>query len=372
MEKKKERELNFELLRVISMFIIVVFHYNDWGGIINIESPIKNKIFGEFIAIGGNLGVNLFILISGYFLVKSKFKLKKILKIIFEVWFYSVAMFVVCYVFKLSPVGKAELKQALLPITYNMYWFATTYIGMYFVFPILNKLISNINQNQYKTVLVLLGIMLSVIPTLVLGTRPFGGELAWFIYLYLIAAYIRKYNTTFKSNKYLILTGVAILIFMMGYQIGCTLRGQSMATIVHLNQKSSLFTLALSIVIFMLFKNIKVGENKVIPFFSKATFGVYLIHINAHFRGALFYDILKMKEHYNSELIALVGYVLGTALIIYIVSTLIDTLRRKLIEEPLFKIKVLDKYFEKIDKLMDLENDYIIHDKKIKLLGSSD
>ena len=367
MEQKKSRQMNFELLRIISMFVIVVFHYHDWGGIVNMAGSLKNKLFGELIAIGGNLGVNLFVLISGYFLVNSKFKTKKLLKIIFEVWVYSVAIFFISWKFEFMNLGSSDLNKAILPLTNNMYWFATTYVGMYLVFPIINKLISNINRKQYNVILVLLGIMLAVIPTFVIGTRPFNGELAWFIYLYLIAGYIRKYDISVKENKGLIFIILSIVVLMMLHSIGCTLKGIAMSEVLHLNQKNSLFTLALSIAIFMLFKNINIKENKVIDVFSKATFGVYLIHINAHFRVYLFKNILKIQNYYDANFLILVGYVLATSIVIYIMCTIIDTVRRKVIEEPIFKIKIFDKYFEKIDKMMDFSDKTeikLLHEQK--------
>ena len=45
----QKREANFELLRIVSMFLIIVFHFNDWGGISNITEPVSNKLFGIFI-----------------------------------------------------------------------------------------------------------------------------------------------------------------------------------------------------------------------------------------------------------------------------------------------------------------------------------
>lgn len=87
---KQERKLNFEALRILSMLLIVVFHYSDWGKVMYIEGNTVNRLIGDFINIGGRLGVNLFVLITGYFLVNSKFKVKKLIKLIFEVWCYSV------------------------------------------------------------------------------------------------------------------------------------------------------------------------------------------------------------------------------------------------------------------------------------------
>ena len=47
------------------------------------------------------------------------------------------------------------------------------------------------------------------------------------------------------------------------------------------------------------------------------------------------------------------GYVLIVTITIYLICTLIEIIRIKLIEEPIFKIKKFDKYFEKVDEIMN-------------------
>lgn len=352
---EKKRELNFELLRIVSMFLIVVFHYHDWGGIINIETPIINKLFGEFISIGGNLGVNVFVLISGYFLINSKFKSKKLFKIILEVLFYSVGIYILCVIFNISEFNIKSLIKSLLPISYNMYWFATCYVGMYLLSPIVNLTIRNMNRKQHRNLLILLFIMLSVIPTFIVKAVPFSSELFWFIFLYLIAGYIKRYNIDIKNNYKLFCIIILITVFMFSTSV--VLTKMNISNPIYLSQKNSVTMLFLSISLFMFFKNLKIKDNKVIPFFAKATFGVYLIHINESIRVYLFSNILKIQNFYQSNLFVLIGYVFGTALIIYLVCTLIDTIRRKLLEEPLFKIKLVDKCFEKIDNFMLFEDE---------------
>lgn len=57
-----------------------------------IKKKIKGKYIGRICLIGGKLAVNLFVLISGYFLIESEFKFKKVLKLIIQVYCYSIAL----------------------------------------------------------------------------------------------------------------------------------------------------------------------------------------------------------------------------------------------------------------------------------------
>lgn len=76
--KEKIRESNIELLRIVAMFMIVVSHYVLHSGIdYNSMSIGFNRVILE-IANLGDIGVIVFVLITGYFSINSKqpFKLK--------------------------------------------------------------------------------------------------------------------------------------------------------------------------------------------------------------------------------------------------------------------------------------------------------
>ena len=84
----KERKSNFELLRIIAMILIISFHI-----VFHSEYEITTLNFNNYIIkvfwLFGEIGVNLFLLISGYFMIKSKISIKKILNLIFELIFYN-------------------------------------------------------------------------------------------------------------------------------------------------------------------------------------------------------------------------------------------------------------------------------------------
>ena len=70
---KLKRESNFELLRVICMLMIITGHTFSWGGILNASNPnIASMIYVVYAII--LVEVNCFILLTGYFQSKSKFK----------------------------------------------------------------------------------------------------------------------------------------------------------------------------------------------------------------------------------------------------------------------------------------------------------
>ena len=81
--KEKVRQSNFELMRLISMFFIVLYHMIiiTGGDLIHHTSGMTNVIL-DFISLFIIVHVNSFILITGYFQCKQEFSFKKILSLI--------------------------------------------------------------------------------------------------------------------------------------------------------------------------------------------------------------------------------------------------------------------------------------------------
>lgn len=94
--------------------------------------------------------------------------------------------------------------------------------------------------------------------------------------------------------------------------------------------------LTCSFSMFMLFKNIKIKQNKVINTIAASTFGVLMIHANSDaMRTFLWQDLLRNTSYYNSPF--LVVHAVVSVLLVYIVCVLIDQARIRFLEKPLFQ-----------------------------------
>lgn len=82
--EKKTRNSSYELLRIISMFLIVLYHTILYGNVIKNTTGTLQTIF-EIIKIFAFIHVNCFIIIMGYFQSKSKVDIKKIISMIFQI-----------------------------------------------------------------------------------------------------------------------------------------------------------------------------------------------------------------------------------------------------------------------------------------------
>ena len=78
---KTQRNSAIELLRIISMFFIVMCHYSaeaDWGGW-TVAAYGPNVLFLQLLTIGGSTGNIVFLLISGYYMIESGVRPKNVL-----------------------------------------------------------------------------------------------------------------------------------------------------------------------------------------------------------------------------------------------------------------------------------------------------
>ena len=99
MKKGNTRNSNIELFRIITMLVIIAHHYVVNSGIADIlfsnsSMGVKN-IFYLIFGCGGKTGINCFVLITGYFMCKSKITLRKFLKLFCEAEFYSFVIFMI-------------------------------------------------------------------------------------------------------------------------------------------------------------------------------------------------------------------------------------------------------------------------------------
>lgn len=154
-----KRMPNIECLRCIAMFFIVLNHC-----ILNLatneyklnNNPI-NFCITDFVYQVVYNGVNVFVLISGYFLVKTTRETtnwEKVIKLWLSAFFYSVSIYVTLIVLHYETFSAKNLIHVLMLIRYDSYWFITQYLGLYIMSPFLSKWARSMSKKEYQTMLV--------------------------------------------------------------------------------------------------------------------------------------------------------------------------------------------------------------------------
>ena len=161
----EQRKSNMELLCIVSIFMIVVFHCAYKSGFRFSQSFSMNKLVVKTFWMLGELGVNLFMLISGYFMICGRFKWSKVIRLIAEVVFYTVLTLLLTMRLGIyTPQSWKDFLPILLPVTLNQYWFITAYLIVYIMSPYLNLLARAMDKRTYRKFLMTVLILYSVIP----------------------------------------------------------------------------------------------------------------------------------------------------------------------------------------------------------------
>ena len=138
---RSKRNSNLEILRIIAIIFIIAHHFSVHGfENVNFAVTNVNSYLIYFFALFGEIGVDVFILISAYFMINSKFTFKKLLILGGEVYFYSVAFFLLFLTIltPVSPINLHFIVSSFLPISQSTYWFITDYILLMIFSPFLN------------------------------------------------------------------------------------------------------------------------------------------------------------------------------------------------------------------------------------------
>ena len=160
---KTRENSNFDLLKIICIALIIGHHFIYDAKILNLIDT--SNIFYNFLYIGGKFGTAIFSIITGYFMSERKFNWNKIITLMLRIEIYSYLSIIIFHFLLDFNIDKNNLVKSFIPILSNKYWFATSYIILYFLIPYLNILIKNISKEKYTNLLVILTFLIVILPT---------------------------------------------------------------------------------------------------------------------------------------------------------------------------------------------------------------
>lgn len=297
----KKRIVSIELLRIISMMMVVMLHYLSKG---NFLQPLTgefgtNSYIAWFLEAFCIVAVNVYMLISGYFLVESTFKVSRLAELICQVLFYSILVPLVLVVIGVLPLGELgiyKLAQYVLPIHMEQYWFATAYVLMYLFAPFLAIGAKAMEKRQLQLLIGLLLVFLSIPKSIIpvqLTMDRLGYDALWFMCVFLVAAYIRLYgaglfNSTAKGILCYILSAVGIFGWTMLLRMVCLKLGVLESFVQNAYHYNHILNLFAAVALFCGFIKWDIkGEGKLACMICKVapyTFGVYLLHEQVEIR----------------------------------------------------------------------------------------
>ena len=162
----KQRNPSFEILRVVAMFLIVVWHFLMHGvgqkpvGVSADAASLFNLCSMELAGCLSKVSTNCYILITGYFLINStKPKWPKIPKTWAPIFFYSVVIFALFFAFSDLALSRNDFGKSLMPLYFDRYWFATRYVALVALAPFLATLAQTLTRRLYIVLLAVMAVI---------------------------------------------------------------------------------------------------------------------------------------------------------------------------------------------------------------------
>ncbi len=346
MANRKNRESNIELLRILAAMAVVIMHYNgrgSLGGFANVAGGSFNEIILTFFEAVTICAVNLFVIISGYFMRSSqKRDLLKPLELFCRYLIFELAAFIIGAAFK----SEYRSFDGFLSFFTGYYWFVFIYIALYIISPYLNLVFDTITPKGRKTMLLLSLATFSVYPFIIdilayrtgrtfAGTSTIGLEgaqsgytIVTFVLMYLLGCYLRDMDREYKTGNLICFLAADIAAIGTWMYVDKLLTGSFIMDSASINYENPMVIFE-AVLVFLIFRNIKMKNVKAINELAGASFSVYLLHI-------YFLSFFNTAESVKGNPVFLVLHILGSAVIIYILVYIINKVY-ELITVPVFK-----------------------------------
>ena len=155
MAENKQRNAGIDLLRIVSMLMIVALHVLGHGKLWDTAEMFTLKgeavWFLEMLCFGA---VNIYALISGYVGVGAGHRLKNIISLWLKVVFYVLTFNILGMIFWGVERSVWTIIGSFFPAFNGAYWYYTAYFCLFFFMPILNFAINNAPQKVIKSTII--------------------------------------------------------------------------------------------------------------------------------------------------------------------------------------------------------------------------
>ena len=334
-----KRFANLDLLRIIAMFCIVVTHCIMYGAV----GATRTDMFVDMCSTAAvtnwagmyiifflvAVGVNCFVMLSGYLLAeRTDYRWKSIFNTWLTTFFYS---FGICLILLLcGKAGGKDLLRCAFPVYTDQYWFMTMFLGLSVISPFLSRLVGVLDKKNYIIMLVVLSFLNLRLFKFPYGELFGGGHsLMWFIYLFLVGAFVKKFKPFSGFNHF------GKCYFAFGILLACAYMALSLVLwkvkgnpVAYGGTFNNSFTFVTSALLFLWAVNLKPIQGRVAGLISAAAptvFGVYLISEHPLLRHYVWGDVIRISGMLDSPW--LIPLILASSIAVFVVCCLIDRLR---------------------------------------------
>lgn len=325
---RKERDSNMELFRCFAMLLVVGVHANFYS--LSAPTPVEVqqaplsafiRFFLQTVCIGS---VNMFVLLSGWYGIRPK--LKGFLKLVFQVFFCVTLVYLLFVAIGLLPFRIGKLAKTSCLIGHG--WFIRAYIGLYILAPVLNAFIEKAHRRQLELFLIAYFSFEFVYGWLV-DTANFGCgySTASFIFLYMLARYIRIYCPALIKRPRRSLYLMAFLIVALaqgGIAFALKLHDHDWALDkLYFYTCPTVIIMSLSMLLYFARLNF---HSRFVNWVATSAFSVYLLHSCLDFTADKFKTAVQFLYASYSG-VACLQAIFIFVVAVYVAATLFDKLR---------------------------------------------
>lgn len=355
---KRERNYGIDLLRILSMFMVVILHIIGYSGLMERDTSVGTFGYASswLLESAAYCAVNIFSMITGYLMTDRPFRYRKILPLWTQAFFYSVVLTFILFPFLRSSIGIKNFILSPFVVSLGKYWYFTAYFCMFCFIPFLNALTEKISKKQFTALIVTCVTLFSIVPAVFIHDIFYlnnGYSAFWLMTMYLLGAYIKKYGISEKIKSWVsvVLYGFAVFLTWASRMVLTIFDGRIGESVMAKLEKclynyTSPTMVIAAFALFALFAKIRIKEKGLLFSFTKLspyTFAVYLIHMHPLVKTCIlaeFCYILKELPGYLS-----VVSVLCVAAVVFFICIAIERLR-----VLIFKLLRIN---EGLDKLSD-------------------
>ena len=346
---ERRRNSKLELLRIICIFLVVLRHYGtlaNWGeNTFTVANWSWQVLFIQLMEALGSAANNVFLLISGYYMVSKNINWKRVLLLVAEMFFYSWIILAILYSTKSTPFSVTKTIKAAFPIWFGYNWYVCCYAIFCCFLPFINPILCKAEKGTYTKFLVVSLLLGSVMKTL-RGVNYFGDQFSidHFAVMYAIGGYVKRFEPKPKKLSWgsLSFASIAIIILSIiclsvgGYVIH---KDILIEHAVHFGRAYTITAIASAVFVFMWVVTSKPLHNKLINTLAKSVVGIFIIHYNPLLREIIFNKIYPNIDYLHSGLLPL--HCIVKVSVVFLVCLVVDQIRIMTVD------RVFQRFLEK-------------------------
>ena len=318
---KKERQSNIELLRIFAMMGVLAGHgvgmVNDLPTHDTIQSsPLSSFLFILFscIFVGG---VNVFVLISGWFGIRAS--IKGLLKLLFQFFFllWGVTAFLLL-------IGTVQIEELTLKNCLGLtdgYWFVVAYVGLYILSPVLNLYTEQTSKRQQQILLISFYVFQGYYSWVTSYLDYFGGySIVLFVGLYLTARYFKRFPVKcIEKHSWSLYFGL-VLCASLVMLLSLSFWGNAGRMVRYDNP----LVILEGVCLIFAFQKWHF-QSKFVNWLAASCFAVYILHFHPYVFSSFLHEARIVRMAFSG--VAYAGVVAVFLALVYMACTLIDQFR---------------------------------------------